>query len=127
MRPWIGTSGGSSGGGRGVIAKVKVSGETATIEFAKVKSKQTECTKGRQTNRITQIRSDGTIVYQYLCLASKTVTINESPFPPQTVNARYAAGLKKGMFVANVEDVVILAYPKPGAALPGMLAGVPVK
>jgi hypothetical protein len=125
-RPWIGSHGSSNGGGRGEIAKVSTSGGITTIVFAKVKTRQTECTKGKQTNRITQIRSDGGIVYQYVCLASKVVTINEPPFPPQKVNARYAVGLKKGMFVGVIEDVVLLAYPKNGAPAPSILAGVPV-
>ena len=45
---------------------------------------------------------------------------------PQTVNARYAAGIKPGMFVAVTEDVVTAAYAKGGKA-PSMIAGVPVK
>jgi len=55
------------------------------------------------------------------------VTFNEPPAPPQTVNSRYAAGLKKGMFVSVVEDVVTVAYAKSGAPAPSMVAGVPVK
>jgi hypothetical protein len=126
-RPWISGSGSSGGGGTGGIASVKASGETTTIEFAKVKSQQKECTRGHTTNRITQIRSDGTLVYQYVCEATRTVTINEPPAPPQTVKSRYAAGLKKGMFVSVIEDVVVVAYAKSGAAAPSMIAGVPVK
>ncbi len=126
-RPWIHGSSGSSGGGTGVIAGLKSSGATATIEFAKVKSTQKECTKGRRTNRITQIRSDGGIVYEYICEATRTVTINEPPAPPQTVKARYAEGLKKGQLVAIAEDVVTVAYPKSDAGKPAMVAGVPVK
>jgi hypothetical protein len=126
-RPWIQGDGSSGGGGTGAIAGVKASGATAVIEFAKVKSSFEQCTKGHSTNRITQIRSDGTLVYEYVCQATKTVTVNEPPAPPQTVNARYANGLKKGMFVQVTEDVVTVVYPKNGATTPSMIAGVPVK
>jgi hypothetical protein len=126
-RPWIYGDSSSGGGGFGEIAKVKVEGEKATVEFAKVKSKQQECVKGRQTNRLRQIRSDGTLVYEYLCQQWRTVTLNEPPFAPQTVNALYAGGLKKGNFVHVVEDVVVAAYPKNGDSTPHVVAGVPVK
>jgi hypothetical protein len=126
-RPWLQGSGSSGGGGTGEVASIKTKGEVTTIEFAKVKSKQTECTKGHTTNRVTQIRSDGTLVYQYVCQASRTVVINEPPAPPQAVNARYAKGLKKGMVAHVTEDVVTVAYPKGGQAAPSIVAGVPVK
>ena len=126
-RPWISGSGSSGGGGTGEIASMKAKGATTTIDFAKVKSKQTECTKGHQTNRVTQIRPDGSLIYEYVCQATKVVVINEPPAPPQTVNTRYAAGLKKGMFVQVTEDVVTVAFPRNGAANPSFVAGVPVK
>jgi len=126
-RPWIYGDSGSSGGGTGEIGKVKPGDATTVVEFAKVKSKQQECVKGRQTNRITQIRSDGTIIYQYICDKWQTVTLNEPPFDPQTVKSRYATALKKGNFVHIVENVVVMAYPKNGDATPHVVAGVPVK
>jgi hypothetical protein len=126
-RPWIQGSGSSWGGGTGSVAAIKAKGATAVIDFQKVKSKQTVCTKGHHTRRVTQIRSDGTLVYEYVCTARKTETLNEPPAPPQTVNARYARGLKKGMFISVVEDVVMVAYAKDGATVPSMVAGVPVK
>lgn len=77
-----------------------------------VKKKQTECTKGHYTGRVIQIRSDGGLVYEYVCQAEKTVTITVPQADPQAVNARYAAGIKPGMFVSIVEDVVTVAYSK---------------
>lgn len=126
-RPWIGRSTGSSGGGWGEVAGVKPAGDTTTIEFAKVKSKQQECTKGHYTNRLQQIRSDGSLVYEYRCESYKTVTINEPPFDAQKVKSRYADGVKKGMTVDVVEDVVTFAYPKPGVSTPSAVAGAAVK
>jgi hypothetical protein len=60
--PWIHGSGSSGGGGWGEVASVKTAGDQA-----KVKSKQQECTKGSYTNRIRQIRDDGSILYEYRC------------------------------------------------------------
>jgi hypothetical protein len=126
-RPWLDGNASSGGGGTGAVAQTKTAGAITTVEFAKVKSKQTECTKGHSTNRVTQIRSDGTLVYEYVCQATRTFEINEPPAPPQKVNARYAVGLKKGMFVQITEDVVTVAYAKNGATTPSMVAGVAVK
>ncbi len=114
-RPWIQTGGGSSGGGMGEIAKVTASGDTTKIEFARVKTKQQDCVRGHRTNRVTRITSDGSLEYEYICQAWKTVVIDEPPFAPQTVSSRYATGLKKKMFVTVIENVVVVAYPKNGA------------
>jgi hypothetical protein len=126
MRSWIARSSGSSGGGEGSIKSVKASGKTVTIQFVNIKKQQTVCIKGHHTRRITQIRSDGGLVYEYVCTKEKTETITVPQASPQTVNARYAAGIKPGMFVAVTEDVVTAAYAKGGKA-PSMIAGVPVK
>lgn len=126
MRSWIARNSGSSGGGEGAVKSVKASGKTVKIEFVNIKKKQTVCIKGHHTRRITQIRSDGGLVYQYICTKEKTETITVPQASPQTVNARYAAGIKPGMFVSVTEDVVTAAYPKGGKA-PSMIAGVPVK
>lgn len=40
---------------------------------------------------------------------------------PQTANARYAAGLKRGMLVVVTEDVVVAAWTKPGAPTPSVV------
>jgi hypothetical protein len=126
-RPWLSGSGSSSGGGTGTVASVKAKGDKQVIEFAKVKSSETQCSKGHYTNRVTQIRSDGQLVYEYVCQATKVVSFNEPPAPPQNVNPRYAVGLKKGMFVSVVEDVVIEGFAKSGAANPSFVVGIPVK
>lgn len=123
----IGENGSSSGGGSGAIAKVTEKGDTTVIEFAKVKTQQQDCVKGHSTHRIRQIQSDGTLIYEYICEKWTTTTFNEPPFPPQTVKTVYAKGLKKGMFVHVVENVVTIAYPKNGASVPVMIAGAAVK
>jgi hypothetical protein len=126
-RPWLDQNLSSNGGGTGEIAKLTPKGDTVVIDLAKVKSKGQECVKGHRTNRIIMIRTDGVLVYDYVCEKYKTVTYNEPPAPPQTINARYAKHLKKGMAFSNVEDVIVIAYPKNGAETPSVVAGVAVK
>jgi hypothetical protein len=126
LRSWIARNSGSSGGGEGSIKSVKATGKTVTIEFVNIKKQQTVCIKGHHTRRVTQIRSDGGLVYEYICTKEKTETITVPQASPQTVNARYAAGIKPGMFISVTEDVITAAYTKGGKA-PSMIAGVPVK
>ena len=78
------------------------------------------------TKRVTQIRPDGTLVYEANCMKNETVTVDKSDVP-QTVDARYLTGVKPGMFVSVIEDVVIAAWAKPGAATPTMVFGVHLK
>jgi hypothetical protein len=126
-RPWIDESGSSGGGGRGAVQSVKASGDTATVTFTKIHSKERQCSKGHYTNRVTQIRSDGGLVYEYVCTATKIVTFDEPPAPPQKVNARYVGTLKKGNFADIVEDVVVAVYAKDRSGAPIQLLGVKVK
>lgn len=110
-----------------MIASIKVSGDKATITFKKEKVKQTRCTEGHYTNRITMISASGEVSYQYVCTKQINETIVVAPFDPQTVHARYVTGLKPGMFVETIEDVVTVAYDKNGASVPKVVAGVAVK
>ncbi len=123
----IASVGSSGGGGWGEISNVKVKGDTAVVTFAKVKSKQQNCVKGHETNRVRQIDSAGNLIYEYICEKWQTETISEPPFREQTVKAKYTTGLKKGSFVYIIEDVVTFAYSKAGAATPIAVGGVAVK
>ena len=126
LRSWVARNSGSSGGGEGAVKSIKASGKSVRIEFVNIKKKQTVCIKGHHTRRITQIRSDGGLVYEYVCTKEKTETITVPQANPQTVNARYAVGIKPGMFVSVTEDVVTAAYAK-GREVPSMVVGAPVK
>ncbi len=116
----------SGGGGTGTVESVKPQGDRLILSYAKIKGTQQRCVRGHYTNRITQVRSDGMFVYEYVCLEERTETYAEPPAPPQTIDPRYAAGLKPGMFVTNVEQVIVLAFAK-GAKVPAYVAGIPVK
>ena len=67
--PAFGGGGGSrSGGGSGVVGKLKASGKTVTVEFKKQLVKQVQCAQVKYTKRVTQIRPDGTLVYEANCM-----------------------------------------------------------
>ena len=126
-RPWISGSGSSGGGGQGAVASIKRAGATATVAFKKVKYVNTDCIKGHYTHRIVQITRDGTLVHDYVCEQEKKSTHFAPPADPQTVKARYATALARGMRVEVVEDVVAVAYASAKATTPAIVAGVPVK
>jgi hypothetical protein len=125
-RQWLDDDRSAGGGGAGGVAALKPQGDKVRIEFAKVMVKETRCLSSKRTNHITQIRSDGTLVYEINCLKEGTVTVDTSS-SPVTVNKRYTQGLKSGMGVSVIEDVVAAAWPKAGAKVPSMVAGVAVK
>ncbi|MBL9018067.1 MAG: hypothetical protein JNL83_28030 [Myxococcales bacterium] len=123
---WMSQNMSSGGGGRGVVAKVEVKGDKAKVTFKKEFEKQEQCTNWKSSNRITQITSSGSVIYESWCTASKSVTVDTS-FPPQTVKARYVEGLKPGMAWSSTEDVGGVAYPKNGAKLPSLFSGAVLK
>ena len=98
-----------SGGGEGVIAKLKPSGKTVTVEFKKQMVKQVQCAETKRTNRVTQILSNGTLIYELICLRNETVTVNKAS-DPVTVNARYLEGVQPGMHVLVIEDVATAVW-----------------
>lgn len=126
FRPFDGGGGSRSGGGSGVIGALKPAGKTTTVEFKKQMVKQVQCAQARQTNRITQIRPDGSLIYESICVRNETVTVDKSD-RPQNVNPRYLEGVKPGMFISIIEDVAIAAWAKPGTAAPSMVFGVALK
>lgn len=125
-RGWFAQSGSSSGGGYGKISAVKPRKDLVQVDFAAKIEKQQQCLESKYTKRITQIRSDGSLVYELLCLKWGTVSVDRRS-PTQNVKARYAKGLKPGMGVYIIEDAVIAAWDKPGSNVPSMIGGVPVK
>jgi hypothetical protein len=126
FRPFDGGGGSRSGGGAGVIGSLKPNGKTTTVTFKKQMVKQVQCAEARRTNRITQIRPDGSLIYETVCVRNETVTVDKSD-APQQVNPRYLEGVKPGMFISIIEDVAVAAWAKPGTAAPSMVFGVALK
>lgn len=117
---------GSTGGGTGVIASVKITGDKAVITFVKKLANVTYCSQWKQTNRIVGITNQGYFIYGQTCLGHKTEAVNQAD-KPQTVDARYAATLAPGMLVWTADEVVMFAWTKPAAKLPAQVAGVAVR
>jgi len=113
-------------GGYGILASVKKSGDTAVITFKKQLAKQEQCATVKYSNRISMIRNDGGIVYQSTCTSWETITVNNAP-DPQTVYARYVDGLKPGMRVSVVGDIVAGSWANPKAKVPTTVFGAAVK
>lgn len=95
------------------------------VSFAKKLEKQEQCAKSKYTNRISQITSNGTVIYESVCLKYSTVVVDRSP-DTQTVHARYVKGLKPGMNVYIGSGAVMAAWVK-GKKSPALVAGVAVK
>ncbi len=122
---WMEQNMSSSGGGEGIVAKVDIKGDKAKVTFKKQMEKQEQCTNWKSSNKIVQITSSGSLIYESWCTASKSVTVDTSS-PPQDVKARYVEGLKPGLFWDNTENVGGLAYPK-GGKLPVFFSGAVIK
>ena len=76
-RSFGGGGGSRSGGGDGVIGQLKPSGKTVTVEFKKQMVKQVQCAQVKYTNRVTQIRPDGTLIYESTCVKNETVIVEQ--------------------------------------------------
>jgi hypothetical protein len=113
-------------GARAPGEPLKPAGKNVTVVFKKQMVKQVQCAQVKYSNRVTQIRSDGTLIYESTCVRNETVVVDKSD-APQTVNARYLEGVRPGMFVSIIEDVVTTARAKPGSATPTMVFGVELK
>ena len=124
-RPFSSGSGYRSGGGAGVVSKLTPSGTTTTVDFKAIMVKQVQCAQSRQTNRVVQIRSDGVLQYEVVCIRNETVTVNKAD-GPQKVNPKYLDGVHPGVYASIVEDVVAATW-KPGAAVPSTVFGVALK
>lgn len=114
-----------SGSSEGTVAGVKTDGDEATISFQAVKVKATVDT-GCSQGRLHGIRGDGSLEYEINCTGSKQVTYDRTR-EPETVDARFAAGLKAGMDAVTSKGMVWIAWPKPGVSTPSLVLGQPVK
>lgn len=98
-------------GGRGLVASIKTSGATATVTFKPDLYKEARCDAWKMSNRVIQIASDGSLVYDGTCLKMITVTIDRAS-APTPVAADQLAGVGKGMFVFIRENTLVFASPK---------------
>ena len=125
-RPFGGLGGTTLGGGAGVIDKLTAGATTTTVAFKKQLVRQVQCADTVPTNRIVQVRSDGSFIYAIRCVRNETVVVDKAD-RPQQVNPRYLTGIKPGMQISITEDVAVAAWASPGAAVPSHVLGVAVK
>lgn len=83
--------------GRGVVAKVKKSGDKLVVQFKKESWKEAVY-KCRETRRIDRIDSRGNLVYRKICKQTGTKTISSTE-KPITVAASAAMGIRPGAFL----------------------------
>jgi hypothetical protein len=124
-RPWLPRSSGYSGGGRGIVADVKTSGNDVVISFKKDMKTGKECVAWKQGRRIDHIDQYGRVWYEEHCTKYKTVHWDAAS-PPVTVSARYATGVKPGVYVDVIENLVTFVRPKEDGPLTAVL-GIAVK
>lgn len=111
---------------KGVIAKVTPEGDLVKITFPKSTGTQEYCASSRKTGRISRIDSSGNIYYESVCLKYETERIDTTP-DPVTVDKRYAAGLKPGMYVATVGGIVEAVWAKSSSPMPTAAFGALLK
>lgn len=112
--------------GRGVIGKVKQTGEVTHVDFTKQSTKQVQCTNYKESNKIRGFDSAGNIVYDGSCLAYETVTV-DATLEALDADKRYAEGLKAGMVIEPDGDLPAAAWTTNGAKTPSFVFGVAVK
>ncbi|MBA3501045.1 MAG: hypothetical protein M4D80_09870 [Myxococcota bacterium] len=124
---WL-SSGGTSykTSGRGKVGKVEKQGDTAVVSFSPKMETFTYCATRKESNKIVQILSNGTLIYESWCTSYKQATENRAS-KPQTVDARYLAGVKPGAVVEIIDEVVLYVWPDGKATVPSHVAGVEVK
>lgn len=113
------------GGGQGIIAKLKPAGDQVKVEFKPDIEKEEVCAEAVYNNRILEITSNGTIVYDYTCKRTEINTRNKASKPTEAAAAQMQ-GLKPGMYVSILGGQVMFARAKPGGAMV-TLFGVPLK
>jgi len=124
-------TGGSPSSAGGVVNTVKAGKDGATVALQKTKVKTLDCVKSHRTNRVTRIRSDGSLDYEAIC--DKTAMVeHDTTWADFKVNPAQTALLKKGVVFSSyyasgsVADVIAI-WPNKGATTPSMVLGAKVK
>lgn len=128
-RPYARIGGAVSSAG-GVVAKVKMEKEFANVALKKTTAKRLSCVKSKPTNRLSRIRSDGTIEYESVCLKSAVVTY-DTTWSDFKINPAHVPLLKTGAKFSSVygdkfADVIAI-WPNANATRPSILLGAKLK
>jgi len=122
-RPYA-RSGGAISSAGGVVAKVTLEKDHATVALKKTTAKRLACVQSKPTNRLARIRADGTLEYASICLKSAIVTY-DTTWSDFTINPAHAPLLEPGvMFSAVYGDKfydVVAIWPNANATTPSMV------
>lgn len=120
------TKASGDGVGEGVIAAVKAEGDVVRITFPKSSATHDVCVSSKKTNRISRIDDNGNVYYESTCLKFVTEKYDSTP-TPITVDKRYAAALKPGVFISAYGGAVAAVWAKANSPTPLAVFGTPVK
>lgn len=127
-------SGGVMTSAGGLVASTKLDGNRAIVTLDKLLVKTEQCTQSHDTNKISEILSNGQIMYQSICDKTAIVT-EDQQWDPFKVRKAYAAVLKKGVKFSAVNahgddelgmDVIAI-WPSAKAEVPSWLLGAEIK
>lgn len=94
-------SGGSITSAGGVVAKVTMGKDFATVALKKTTAKRLACVRSKPTNRVSRILPDGRLEYENTCLESKVVTY-DTTWADFKINPAHAARLAPGVVFSAV-------------------------
>jgi hypothetical protein len=128
-RPYA-RSGGSISSAGGVVAKVTMEKDHATVSLKKTTAKRLACVQSKPTNRLSRIRADGTLEYESICLKSSVVTY-DTTWADFEINPAHAPLLKPGVVFSSVygekfADVVAI-WPTANATNPSKVLDAQLK
>jgi hypothetical protein len=111
----------------GVVKSVKREDDKLVVTVGATTMKvANECIKSHRTNKIAQVRSDGTVLYEDHCDKIGTVT-HDNTRPPLKLRTRYAPWLKPGVVFSGDDNDVIAVWPSASAKTPSMVLGAKLK
>jgi hypothetical protein len=115
------------GYGEGTVQKIGKPDKDGWVQitFAKKMQKEERCLASNQTNELTRILPDGTLVFAHNCTKWGLVAVDKTPDPIK-VYKRYATAVKPGVNVLAFGGVVAAVFPK-NKRTPIAIAGVAVK
>ncbi|HET9622899.1 MAG TPA: hypothetical protein VFP84_16110 [Kofleriaceae bacterium] len=110
----------------GVVKAVKPAGDDVLILLEKTTITTTECIQSHKTNRIQEIRIDGSVRYEEICEKSGKVTRDNTWFDVK-VNKKYASQLKPGEQFSAAGKALLAVWPSKTAKVPSIVLGGAVK
>jgi hypothetical protein len=111
----------------GVVKSVKPeAGGDVLVLLEKTTITTTECVKSHKTNRIQEIRIDGSVRYEEICEKSGKVTRDNTWFDVK-VNKKYASQLKPGVQFSATGKALLAVWPNKNAKAPSIVLGAQVK